>query len=411
MLTVAKIEQAIKDAVRAGGDREKSDGAHGLTLIVGPNTAHWTVKYKWAGKADKMGIGPVVLNDIKASLDKARVRACEIREQAEAGINPKKAKAGSGIERTSPLFIDVAREVMADEVVNMKNPKSVANWARNINVHAMPLHGMQVHTIGLEDVAAIIRPMWKQYPKPARELRGRLAKVFTKVIASGNGLTGSIGDTNPANMDLIKAVLGSQPERIKEGFCAMAWEEVPAFMTQLRAMDRVDADMLQMKILTCSRSQELIEMRWDDIDEARMSWVIPGRKMKNGRGADIPLSAAAQAVLAKRRTLRQPGEEYVFPGDRGPFGAHGIMLDLMRDLGRREVPHGFRTAFRTWIDEATELSETTAEFVLHHIKGDDAQVAYRKGTMWKKRLAVLEAWAAYVMGTEAAATSHLQLVA
>jgi integrase len=70
---------------------------------------------------------------------------------------------------------------------------------------------------------------------------------------------------------------------------SLPYDEVPAFMAELRGLTAQSARMLEVCILTCVRTTEVIQMEWSQIDWKRGRWVIPGKAMKNGLEADIPL--------------------------------------------------------------------------------------------------------------------------
>ncbi len=65
---------------------------------------------------------------------------------------------------------------------------------------------------------------------------------------------------------------------------------MPAFMAELRALTAQSAKMLEVCILTCVRTTEVVQMQWAQIDWKKGRWVIPGKVMKNGLEADIPLT-------------------------------------------------------------------------------------------------------------------------
>ena len=50
---------------------------------------------------------------------------------------------------------------------------------------------------------------------------------------------------------------------------SLPYEELPAFMPKLAAIDTVGARMLETCILTCARTNEIINMKWSDVDLER----------------------------------------------------------------------------------------------------------------------------------------------
>ncbi len=76
------------------------------------------------------------------------------------------------------------------------------------------------------------------------------------------------------------------------------------------------------------------------------------------------------------------------------------MVFLMA-LRRMEVPitaHGFRSSFRDWAAEATNLPREVAEMALAHSIENKVEAAYRRGDLLEKRREMMEQWASYCGG-------------
>jgi integrase len=71
------------------------------------------------------------------------------------------------------------------------------------------------------------------------------------------------------------------------------------------------------------------------------------------------------------------------------------MLKHLKEITGDETltVHGFRTTFRTWAQEETDFEEEIVEHCLHHITGDDAEKAYKRGEALRKRRIVMQAFA------------------
>ena len=115
--------------------------------------------------------------------------------------------------------------------------------------------------------------------------------------------------------------------------------------------------------------------------------------MKMDRDHDVPLSAPVMAFLRSANEIRFG--DYVFPGrTRGEPMSNMTMLELLKDMDRTGITvHGFRAAFRTWADEEMNFSNQAVEFCLAHVPGDEAEKAYRRRSMFKKREQIMAAWA------------------
>ena len=76
------------------------------------------------------------------------------------------------------------------------------------------------------------------------------------------------------------------------------------------------------------------------------------------------------------------------------------MTKLLRDLGlaERATVHGFRTSFKTWCMEQTNTPWAVGEAALAHTIGNSTEAAYARSDLFKKRRAVMQKWADYVLG-------------
>jgi integrase len=71
------------------------------------------------------------------------------------------------------------------------------------------------------------------------------------------------------------------------------------------------------------------------------------------------------------------------------------MLMLLRRMRPGITTHGFRSTFRDWASEQTSFPNETCEHVLAHRISDKAEASYRRGDQFKKRTALMNAWAQF----------------
>ena len=69
-----------------------------------------------------------------------------------------------------------------------------------------------------------------------------------------------------------------------------AWRELSAFMAELATKECIGARMLETCILTCARTNEIINMKWSQIDLDKETWTLPAEMMKMDRNHVVPLS-------------------------------------------------------------------------------------------------------------------------
>ena len=60
------------------------------------------------------------------------------------------------------------------------------------------------------------------------------------------------------------------------------------------------------------------------------------------------------------------------------------------------VPHGFRSTFRDWAAEKTELPNEMVEMALAHAIGDGTVAAYQRSDLFDKRRNLMADWAKFI---------------
>jgi integrase len=166
-------------------------------------------------------------------------------------------------------------------------------------------------------------------------------------------------------------------------------------MAALRAEKGLAASALEFLILTGTRTGEVLNATWDEVDFSEAVWTIPGDRMKAGKEHRVPLSPSALVVL-KRFDTGETGE-FVFPGTKPGKPLSGMsMLPLLKRMGHPDLTvHGFRSTFRDWAAEGTNFAREVVEQALAHSIRDKVEAAYRRGDLFDKRRQLMNAWAAF----------------
>ena len=151
-----------------------------------------------------------------------------------------------------------------------------------------PLRAKPVDTISTEDVLAVLKPIWTEKPETASRLRGRIEKVLDAAKAKGHR-----SGENPARWRGHLDHLLPKPLKLTRGHhAAMPYEEVAAFIADLRKREATAALALEFCILTAARSGEVLGLRRSEIDFDKKIWTVPANRMKAGREHRVPLSAS-----------------------------------------------------------------------------------------------------------------------
>ena len=415
MRAVAKLTSAA--AVRAAKPKIGNDGklrprwhsaGEGLFLVVDPSaTRRWVLRYQVRGKRRDMGLGlyPAV------SLSQARKAALEAREKIAIGIDPiDERKALRTSPKPTPTFGGIAALVIADAQAKSASAKTRYQWGRYLGpAYSGPLLDRPVHEITAIDVAKVLTLVWRTKPEVARKLYPAIRRVFERarvILRDEHGIPTPI---NPANWPDLKAMGFEPPQRLSKGHHpALPYDCMPAFMSDLRAREAIAARALEFLILTNVRTDAVLNAAWDEFDLGQAVWTVPLVNLKDRKYRKecfrLPLSPRAVEIVTEMQKGRV--SRLVFPGrahDK-PL-AHTAMLVLLKRMSSgdtkwidptRDRPitvHGFRAAFRTWAGEAATFPHDVIEQAMGHQVGTKADQAYNRGDAFKKRQALMQAWA------------------
>jgi integrase len=375
-LTARKVETA-----KPG---KYSDGGNLYLIVSGAGSRKWVLRFTWRGKAKEMGLGSAA----SVPLADARERAASARRKIALGLNPiDERKRTSGV----PTFGEVAADVREALSAGFRNEKHKAQWKVTLETYAESLHAKPVDTIGSENVLAVLKPIWISKPETASRVRGRIEKVLDAAKAKGFR-----SGENPArwrgNLDHL---LPRRSNLARGHHAAMPYEDVAAFVGELRKREAPSALALELCILTAARTGEVLGMRWSEIDFDKKIWTVPASRMKAGREHRVPLSPRAFAILRQLEKLK--AGDFVFPGQKSKSHFSGRVLHMvLRKLGAKNATvHGFRSSFRDWAGNVSNFPREITETALAHVIGDKAEQAYRRSDALDKRRKLMDAWSAY----------------
>jgi len=377
---MGKLSATGLKAVKRPGRLGDGDG---LFLVVGRSgSKSWMVRVQKHGRRRDIGLGSAS----KVSLAQARERARQVRAWMEDGLDPVfERRKAAGI----PTFKEATKKVVALHQKTWRNEKHEAQWLRTLEVYAWPALGdIRVSEITGPMVRNVLAEIWLTKPETARRVRQRIGAVLDWAYASG------YRDTEAPMRSISK---GLPRQQKKEGhFAAMPYVEVASFMKRLRERESFTRLALQFAILTAARSGEVRSAVWDEIDFGSQLWTIPAERMKARREHVVPLSRPALRILQRCSELRLRDEPLIFPGSqpRQPM-SDMTLTKLLREMKVAYTAHGFRSSFRDWVSEETDVQGEVAEAALAHMVRDKTEAAYRRGNLLEKRRALMIEWGRY----------------
>ena len=390
-LNAALSARAVKAAKAPG---RYFDG-HGLFLLVTPGGGKlWKQRVAIHGRRVELGLGgyPVV------TLAAAREAAVENRRMARAGRDPRIERRRAKAE--SLTFVAAAREVYKLHASNWRNAKHAHEWMATLERFVFPKIGDRpVTAVDVQDVIDVLMPIWRDRPVTAKRVGQRIGMVCTWAIAQ------RLRTDNPA--DAAKVILPKQAAKVKR-HRALAYGDVAGALATMResTSERVTVLALEFLTLTAARAGEVRFATWNEINMVAATWTVPGERMKAGSDHRVPLSPRALEILAEARTL--PGaasSELVFPSrQRKPISESAFVHALDRN-GIESTAHGFRSSFRVWAAERTNIPREVCEAALAHTIKDKAEAAYQRSDLFERRRELMNRWAAYLADKPAAVVS------
>jgi integrase len=391
-------------------------GVGGLTLQVGDHSeplrrspASWILRVYVGGTRRNLGLGSYP----EISLADARERAKAIKLRVKDGVDPIQEKAAIKQSLRQEIskaktFKDCAEIYMATHAKDYRNAKHAKQWESTIRNHAYPVIGNTlVRDLTLDDILAVLRPMWEKTTETAKRLQGRIEKIIDYAISSGYRT-----DSNPARWKEFLSLQLPAPSKLatKKHFDSLPYRLMPKCMASLRSREGSAARALEFLILTATRSGSVRVATWSEIDLVEGIWNIPAAHTKTGKPHRVPLTGAALAVL--RAQSRMVGCDLVFPSPRGKPLSDMSLNALMRrmresgDIPVPAVPHGFRSTFKVWATEQTNYPSELSEICIMHKVGDAVYEAYQRSDMFDKRRAIMEDWGEFIYGSQPKIFEH-----
>ena len=379
-------------AVRAAKVCGRYPDGGGLYLQVSlSGSRSWLLRYRKGSGRHDLGLGPLSV----ISLAEARRRAQRIRQQLLDGIDPlgqrRADETQARLDAAKAMTFDQCRDAyIAAHEAGWNNPKHRQQWFNTLATYVSPTIGtLPVAAIDTGLVLRVLEPIWTTKPETAGRLRGRIERILSWATTRGYR-TGE----NPARWKghLDQTLPPQSKVRRVEHHAALPFEEVSAFLVELRSQSGVAAAALELTILTAARTGEVLGARWSEIDFDKAVWSVPADRMKSRREHRVPLTRSVLAVLRRMQEVRRG--DCIFPGQRadGPL-SNMAMAMLLRRMGHEGFTvHGFRSSFRDWAAEKTKHDNIVVEMALAHVVDDKTEASYRRGDLFEKRQELMRDW-------------------
>ncbi len=399
MLTDAKI--------RAAKPRPKPykifDGNRLFLLIAPAGGKLWRWNYDYDGKARTLALGPYPL----ISLADARTKRDEAYKLLREGHDPgvaKKLRIEANIEAGRQTFERTAREWFQNAKPQWTKVHA-SDIIRSLERDVFPAIGaLPVAQLSPPLVLAVLREIEARGAiETAKRVRQRISAVFVYGIAHG------IVQTDPAEK------LGKVLKPLRKGRQPAITDLAPLRRMIIAAEDDyarpVTRLALRLLALTAVRPSDLRGARWDELEDLNGKlplWRIPAARMKGDLdrkeelGGDhlVPLTPQCLAVLRALWPLTGEGV-LLFPSVRHghrPMSENAIGYLLNRaGYHGHHVPHGFRAAFSTIMNEWAEREgkdhdRQVIDLMLAHVPKAKVEGAYNRAAYMPRRRELATVW-------------------
>ncbi len=390
------------DYIKPGVHSTGEPNLYLLISTVGNNARSWTFRYYREGKTNVLGLGPLHT----VTFNEAKVKALELRRWLLEGKDPKIELSKRKLAAVAKLTFDqCVTQYIAAKTPEWSNPKHIKQWSATLATYASPVIGaMPVDQVETSHLLKILNPIWATKTETATRVRQRIEAV----LAYAKSLKLRDGDNPAAWEDHLKNLLAlpSTLKKVKH-HPSLPWQQTPAFIAALRQREGQAAKAIELLILCANRSIEVRGAEWKEFDLEAKTWTIPGERMKAGIEHTVPLSPAALELL--KGLSRHEGTDLLFPSAKKTMLSDMTLSALVRGMndgeagptwtdakGQAIVVHGFRSSFRVWAAEATNIPREVAEHALAHQLPDAVEAAYQRSTLPVQRARLMAEWSAWV---------------
>ena len=409
----------IKAAKPRETDYKLADSGQLFLHVTKAGGRHWRMNYTYGKNAKgkpaqkTLSLGPypsVTLLDARRKRDEAKDL---LREGRDPSVERRVASKAQ-IAASENTF-----ELVAKRWHTLKSegwtPIHAADVLGSLKADVFPAIGdLPITTIKAPKLLEVLnRIEARGSVETAHRVRQRISAVFVYGIAAG------VCDADPA-ASLGKALREVPKAKPQPSIVDGLRDQGTRMEAIRRLLAKCDAETarastkfaLRLIALTAVRPGELRFARWEefeDLDGDEPLWRIPASRMKGDADRKteeygdhiVPLSRQAVEVLRVQRRLsdRLP---VVFPSDRHLHRAisENTLRALLIRAGyyQRHVPHGFRAAFSTYMndrppEERQEGDRAVIDLMLAHVPKDKVEGAYNRAAYMSRRRELAQEWA------------------
>jgi len=338
-------------------------------------------QYRFGRRQRRLTIGST--SAISAS--DARATASKLYAQVRLGADPadEKKRSRAAVAQDVDTF-EVAINIYLARQAQRLRPRSFVEVERHLLQHAKSLHRMPLAEIGRRDIAKLVASLSNTSgPVAANRTCASLAAFFAYCVRDG------WVDNNPA------AFTNRLPEAPRSR--VLTDDELRTIWKATEGGSDYAA-AVRLLLLTGARREEIGGLLWSEIDIERATITLPPSRTKNARPHEIPLSAAALAILQAQP--RREGRDYVFGETRRGFRSWSTgkaLLDARAQISPGWVLHDLRRSVSTHLNGRLGVAPHVVEALLGHVGGQSTVArTYNRASYANEKRQAINLWAEHV---------------
>jgi len=304
----------------------------------------------------------------------------------DAEIESQKAEA----DRHDPTFSDLVDLVFEARKATLRGDGERGRWRSPLDLYMIPAFGKKPGSqITQRDVVDALKPIWKSKHPTAEKAIQRTRIVLRSAKRMGF-------PTDPDIVESAQEILGAVDHQVQH-MASVEWQDIPALYARLPKT--VGGDCNRWIILSCVRIEAARGVRVSEIDFETATWTVPADRVKGQKGKVQPFRVPlVQPLLDMALERKEMGIDLIFPGDRlkAPI-SNAAVEKTLRTMNAGGTPHGFRTSFRTWVQDTEACGYEVAEMVLGHKIGGMVERTYARSDLLEQRRMTMNKWAGYVL--------------
>jgi len=414
----ALTDAKVRNAKAADKAYKLSDGSQLYLHVSTAGGRSWRMNYQFgrndAGKPIQktltIGSYPALsLKDAREARDTAKTLLAKGREPRPDDL----FERATPVADTRPSFEETGREWHALQKGRWSKVHT-ADVLDNLENEVFPVIGhLPIEDIEAPAVFGLLRRIADRGAvETAHRTRQRISAIFVYGIAMGRAARDPAAGLSIALPKKPKA----KPQPAITSLSGLRQMLIDAEGERCRAQTKL---ALRLLALTAVRPNELHGARWaefEDLDGEAPLWRIPAHRMKGDADrkteidGDHLVPLAPQAVAVLNAMVPLTGElQLIFPTDRHlhkPMSENTLRALLIRaGYHQRHVPHGFRSAFSTIMNERVERQWKTAgnegvapdraiiDLMLAHVPTNKVEGAYNRAACMARRRELACEWA------------------